>query len=59
MREGDKANTIVVVNSNGKIKLLHWRMRTKQESKKAVNEEKTNHESRPNENQESKNDISS
>ena len=49
-REGAKANTIVVVNPNGKVKSLHWRMITKPEPKKAGNEEKTNNESEPNEN---------
>jgi len=57
-REGAKANTIVVVNPNGKVKSLHWRMITKPEPKKAVNEEEINNELEPNENQESKNDIS-
>jgi len=38
-REGAKANTIVVVNPNGKVKSLHWRMITKPEPKKAVNED--------------------
>ena len=32
-REGAKANTIVVVNPNGKVKSLHWRMITKPEQK--------------------------
>ena len=63
-REGAKANTIVVVNPNGKVKSLHWRMITKPEQKKTVNEEETNNgetnnESGPNKNQESKNDVSS
>ena len=38
-REGAKANTIVVVNPNGKVKSLHWRMITKPEPKKVVDEE--------------------
>ena len=58
-REGTKSNTIVVVNPNGKVKSLHWRMITKPEQQKAVNEEEINNELEPNENQESKNDISS
>jgi len=58
-REGAKANTIVVVNPNGKVKSLHWRMITKPEPKKAMNEKETNNESAQNENQKSKNDISS
>ena len=53
-REGAKANTIVVVNPNGKVKSLHWRMITKPEPKKAANEKETNNDSEPNENQESK-----
>ena len=53
-REGAKSNTIVVVNPNGKVKSLHWRMITKPEPKKAVNEEEMNNESGLNENQESK-----
>ena len=57
-REGAKANTIVVVNPNGKIKSLHWRMITKPEPKKAVNEEETNNELVSNENQELKNNNS-
>ena len=51
-REGAKANTIVVVNPNGKVKSLHWRMITKPEPKKVVNEEETNNELELNENQE-------
>ena len=51
-REGAKSNTIVVVNPNGKVKSLHWRMITKPELKKVVNEEEMNNESAPNENQE-------
>ena len=51
-REGAKANTIVVVNPNGKVKSLHWRMITKPELKKVVNEDEMNNESEPNENQE-------
>ena len=47
-REGAKANTIVVVNPNGKVKYLHWRMITK--PKKIMNEEETNNESEINEN---------
>ena len=58
-REGAKSNTIVVVNPNGKVKSLRWRMITKPEPKKTVNEEETNNESKTNENQESKNDTSS
>ena len=42
-REGAKANTIVV-NPNGKVKSLHWRMITKPEPKKIANEEETNQE---------------
>ena len=49
-REGAKANTIVVVNPNGKVKSLHWRMITKPESKKVMNEEETNNELEINEN---------
>ena len=49
-REGAKANTIVVVNPNGKVKSLHWRMITKPESKKIANEEETNNESESKEN---------
>ena len=52
-REGAKANSIVVVNPNGKVKSLHWRMITKPEPKKVMNEEETNNELIPNENQES------
>ena len=52
-REGAKANTIVVVNQNRKVKSLHWRMIAKPEPKKAVNEEETNNETEPKENQES------
>ena len=48
-REGAKANTIVVANPNGNIKSLHWRMITKLEPKKSVNEEETNNELEPNE----------
>ena len=55
-REGAESNTIVV-NPNGKVKSLHWRMITKRELKKAVNEEETNNESEINKNQGSKNDI--
>ena len=51
-REGAKANTIVVVNPNGKVKSLHWRMITKSEPKKAINGEETNNESVLNENRE-------
>ena len=51
-REGAKANTIVVVNPNGKVKSLYWWMITKTESKKEVDEEETNNESVSNENQE-------
>ena len=40
-REGAKANNIVVVNPNGKVKSLHWRMITKPVSKKVINEEET------------------
>ena len=50
-REGAKANTIVVVNPNGKVKSLHWRMITKPEPKKirimstrSSDEEETNNE---------------
>ena len=50
-REGAKSNTIVVVNPNGKVKSLHWRMKTKPESKKirimspkSSDEEETNNE---------------
>ena len=50
-REGVKANTIVVINPHGKVKSLHWRMITKPEPKKEVNEEETNNKSKPNENQ--------
>ena len=50
-REGAKANTIVIVNPNGKVKSLHWRMITKPESKKVANEEEINNESVSNENQ--------
>ena len=53
-REGAKANTIVVINSNENVKSLHWRMITKPESKKVVNEEETNNELIPNKNYESK-----
>ena len=56
-REGAKSNTIVVVNPNGKVKSLHWRMITKPESKKEVNEEEMNNEIITNENQESKNEM--
>ena len=56
-REGAKANTMVVVNLNGKVKSLQWRMITKLESKKTVNEGETNNESDINENQGSKNDT--
>ena len=52
-REGAKSNTIVVVNPNGKVKSLHWRMITKPELKKVTNEEEMNNESGPNEDQES------
>ena len=48
-REGAKSNTIVVVNPNGKVKSLHWRMITKPEPKKAVNEDEMNNESELNE----------
>ena len=58
-REGAKSNTIVVVNPNGKVKSLHWRMITKPESKKTVNEEEINNGLVSNENQESRNDVSS
>ena len=51
-REGAKSNTIVVVNPNGKVKSLHWRMITKPEPKKAVTEEEMNNESISNKNQE-------
>ena len=57
MREGAKANIIVVVNPNGKVKSLHWWMITKTEPMKAVNEKETNNELEPNENQESKNNA--
>ena len=53
-REGAKSNTIVVVNPNGKVKSLHWRMITKPEQKKIIDEEEMNNESGLNENQESK-----
>ena len=58
-REGAKANTIVVVNPNGKVNSLHWRMITKPEPKKVADEEETNNELEPNEDQESRNDTSS
>ena len=51
-REGAKSNTIVVVNPNGKVKSLHWRMITKPEPKKVEDEEEMNTESGLNENQE-------
>ena len=51
-REGAKANTIVVVNPNGKVKSLHWWMIAKPEPKKAMNEEEMNNELVINENQE-------
>ena len=53
MKVRAKANIIVVVNPNEKVKFLHWRKITKPESKKAVNEEETNNESVANENKES------
>ena len=49
--EEAKANTIVVVNPNWKVKSLYWWMIKKLEPKKMVDDEETNNELGPNENQ--------